>query len=386
MSRAERWLFIVLTLIAVGLWAAVAARFTTFWQSPLGPSMGLPTSAHLPLASETRVPPAAATNTLIPGQSTLTPIVLEQDLTPKCGGPAVMTILAIGSDTRSKGYLYGLADVIRLVRVDFGTPRITVLEFPRDLWVEIPELDPKHGITHGKINQSYLYGNPGMGYYSGAGEGPGLLARTLELNFGARPDHYIAANMNTFVHFVDALGGLDVYLPHNIDGRAPDQPDRMDLFFKYGPQHLNGKSALMLARIRKYSGYERTDQQNIILCGIKDALLNPYNLARTPEIIQSFEGAVQTDLSPEQLTQLACLAPLIESKNIIFAEFPPELLHATRTYDKGVEKEVFIYEADFQTLGLFVQSFQLGIWPTTNLAALTTPDPNNSNSTGFSCP
>jgi anionic cell wall polymer biosynthesis LytR-Cps2A-Psr (LCP) family protein len=47
-----------------------------------------------------------------------------------------MTVLAIGSDTRANDYLYGLSDVMRIVRVDFVTPRITVLDMPRDLWVE----------------------------------------------------------------------------------------------------------------------------------------------------------------------------------------------------------------------------------------------------------
>ena len=117
-----------------------------------------------------------------------------------------MTLLAIGSDTRAQGYLYGLADVIRFVRVDFVKPRVSVLEFPRDLWVEIPDINKHYGITHGKLNQAYLYGNPGMGYYQGPGQGPGLLARTLDLNFGARPDHYIAANMHTFVDLVNVIG------------------------------------------------------------------------------------------------------------------------------------------------------------------------------------
>jgi recombination protein RecA len=42
-----------------------------------------------------------------------------------------MFILVIGSDTRADNYLYGLADVIRLVRVDFANRGVTVLEIPR---------------------------------------------------------------------------------------------------------------------------------------------------------------------------------------------------------------------------------------------------------------
>ena len=37
--------------------------------------------------------------------------------------------------------------------------------------------------------------------------GEGLLARTLNLNFGAQPDHYLAVNMLTFEMIVDAIGG-----------------------------------------------------------------------------------------------------------------------------------------------------------------------------------
>ena len=143
------------------------------------------------------VRPTGPTSTSLPGQPTRTPYTPEVSGQPKCGGPLIMTLLAIGSDSRGTGYLYGLADVIRYVRVDFATPRITVLEFPRDIWVEIPELDPKHGIDHGKLNQAYLYGNRGMGYYHGPGEGPGLLARTLQELKGRRRMAVIVGDLAT---------------------------------------------------------------------------------------------------------------------------------------------------------------------------------------------
>src|SRR4030042_1803894 len=151
-----------------------------------------------------------------------------------------MTILAVGSDQRGTGYLYGLADSIHIVRIDFAIPNIMVIDFPRDLWVEIPEISDHYGITHGKINQAYLYGNPGMGYYDGPGQGPGLLARTLALNFGVQSDRYIAVNMRTFVKIVDAVNGIRVNLPNGVDGRtAKDRSAR--LVFPPGVQILNGE-------------------------------------------------------------------------------------------------------------------------------------------------
>jgi len=199
---------LVLALISLGIIAilTVAAliylpRARQKWTAPLGPELGLPigtpTSPAQVLVTQVEQVDASPTRTE-PLQNISAPEIdrtepVEPSLTPRpqpfCGGPEQMTLLAIGADSGSD-YLYGLADVIRLVRVDFVTPKVSVLSMPRDLWVEIPEIKEPYGITHGKLNQSYFYGSPGMGYYKGPGAGPGLLARTLDLNFGFRPDHY----------------------------------------------------------------------------------------------------------------------------------------------------------------------------------------------------
>jgi anionic cell wall polymer biosynthesis LytR-Cps2A-Psr (LCP) family protein len=84
--------------------------------------------------------------------------------------------------------------------------------------VEIPGIENHGGITHGKLNQAFLYGNPGYGYYDDPDLGPGLLADTLEFNFGATSDHYISVNLQTFTKVVDAMGGIDIVLPYVVDG------------------------------------------------------------------------------------------------------------------------------------------------------------------------
>lgn len=381
MSRFEKSGLFLLVFIAIMLWMGVGWNFyRRTWQAPLGPMLGLPS-----VTPQEAVPTAAETRISAPTFAQMTRNAYVEN-PPLCGGPETMTLLAIGSDTRAQGYLYGLADVIRYVRIDFVTPRISVLEFPRDLWVEIPDIAAHYGITHGKLNQAYLYGNPGMGYYQGQGQGPGLLARTLDLNFGARPDHYIAANMHTFVDLVNVIGGIDVYLPFSVDARKPDQEKRLDLYFAPGEHHLNGEQALMLGRIRQYSVFARADQQNRIMCAVRDALLNPYNLPKLPEIINTFDGAVQTDLSPQQISQLACLVPKLKSSDIIFITFPREMLTEARTYDVGVNKDVYIFKADFNSLRTLVQAFDLGAWPdrTPPPPSVETPRPRGEGS--FQCP
>jgi LCP family protein required for cell wall assembly len=274
-----------------------------------------------------------------------------------------MNILAVGADTRGDNYSYGLADAIRLVRVDFVNPKVTVLEFPRDLWVEIPDIaDNLHGQDHEKLNQAYLYGNRGFGYTDDPAQGPGLLARTLALNFGVNIDHYAAVNMKTFVKLVNAVDGVDVTLPEPVDGRtADDTNDR--LLFPAGTHHLDGTRALTLARIRIEGTFARADNQNRVLCALRNKLLSPDVLTRLPKLIQSFQGAIQTDLSPAQLGQLACIGTQIQSGNVVFAGFPEELFKQARQYDPVFKKNVFIWNVDFGMLRDYVAKFNEGTWP-----------------------
>ncbi len=394
-EESHKYVLVVLMFFAAMLWGKIGWDFYLGkWQAPLGPQLG--TSQKDPSESQSLLPlvinGAAMTQTAAaPVFGSITPIPLSTSVEPICSGgpygvaPKTMTLLAIGSDTRAGNYLYGLADVIRYVRIDFVTPRVSVLEFPRDIWVEIQGIEKHYGITHGKLNQAYFYGNPGMGYYQGPGQGPGLLAHTLELNFGAHPDHYIAANMQTFVRLINVIGGIDINLPFSVDARKADQETRTDLYFSPGQHHLNGEQALMLGRIREYSVFARADQQNRILCAARDAILNPSNLPKLPEIINTFDGAVQTDLSPQQISQLACMIPHLKSSSITFTTFPRELLTETRTFDIGVQKDVYIFKADFNTLQLYVKSFEGGAWPNANPnISAETPRPRGEGN--FQCP
>ncbi len=274
-----------------------------------------------------------------------------------------MTILAVGADS-GPDYLYGLADVIRIVRVDFVTPKVSVLSLPRDLWVEIPEIENPYGITHGKLNQSFFYGSPGMGYYQGPGGAPGLLARTLDLNFGLRVDHYGAVDMSTFVEIVDAVGGLEIYLPYDVDGRPIDEKTEDMGYFNAGQQHFTGEEALRFSRIRKkYNDFTRMDHQNMVICALKEKITSPAVITRIPQMIAAFQDSVLTDLSPEQLTQLACLAPKLSSENLLFTGLPEEILSPGRVYSPQQKNQVFIMEADFEVIRDYVSQFMAGTWP-----------------------
>jgi LCP family protein required for cell wall assembly len=281
---------------------------------------------------------------------------------PICRGPAVMYILSIGADSRQDAYIYGLADAIRIARVEFSAPpKVTVLEIPRDLWVYIPNIsDNLDGIDHAKLNQAYLFGQPGDGfhYWDDPSAGPGLLALTLNQNFGVRSDKYVSVNMRTFENVVNAVDGIDL--------EVEDEETALKTGLPIGITHLDGPAALKVARNREEGMFARANNQNLVLCALQEKLASPGTITKVPDLIESFKDNILTDLSPDEITQLACLGTKIKPGNIIFARFPEELFKPSRhkpdLFTHNPEG-VFIWDADFEVLKNYVAQFQAGTWP-----------------------
>ena len=315
------------------------------------------------IASQAFDPPRA-TPTLPPPFILATPTPIPPtEVIPQCGGPEKMLFLLVGSDARGNNYASGLADAIRVLRVDFLEPGVMVLAFPRDLYVEIPEISDHYGITHGKLNQAYLYGNDIFKYYDGPGQGLGLLATTLEKNFGIHIDHSAAVNLQTFVKVVDAFGGIDINLPAEIDGRVPASRDPA-LYFPAGQQHLDGNRAMLLARLRPNGDLIRNQTQDLLLQALAVKLFNPSTLLQLPDLIATFNSSVQTDLGQAEITQLLCLAALLDPQKIQVVNFPGELFALKRVNDP-ILGYTSVLDVDFNILRDYTQEFVNGNWPQT---------------------
>ena len=387
MTRTQKSILFYLSIFVCALSGVAFWLWQGEWQQPLGPALRIPTVTPFELQSTWTPDPKAiaalATSTVLP-RSQASPIPTITANVGLCGAPPVMNILAIGTDARGNNYTYGLADVIRLIRVDFVNPRVSVLEIPRDLWVQIPDIaDNINGQDYEKLNQAYLYGNPGFGYTDDPAQGPGLLARTLTLNFGTQLDHYAAVNMRTFEKIVNAVGGIDVTLPKAVDGRTATDTSKR-LLFPAGTHHLDGIRALTLARIRIEGGFARAENQNRVLCALRDKLTSPNTITKIPELIKSFKGAIQTDLSPQQLSQLACIGTQMRSGNIVFATFPSEFFKQTRQYDPVFKKNVFVWDVDFQILRDYIGRFNDGTWP--SQTSLPTTQTSSADEEQTICP
>ena len=333
------------------------------WDNPLGPTLEVPTATIEPTeiaAAATEAPP---TDTPEPG---VTPTVTDTPLPtftptiePMCGGPNQMIVLIAG--VASDGYLYGLADAVRVARVDFQTGKVSVMAVPRDLWVDIPAIDD-HGITKGKLNQAYFYGTQGMGYFDGSGYGSGLLAQTLQEDFGLHVDHYIAVNLNAFRNIVDGIGGVDVYLPEPVYTKWFEEPK---LFKKAGSHHLTGKEAEKIVRARIEIGdYGRINNQTLVLKAIAAKMITPSGLKNLPEIVSRLINYTLTDFSPSDISKLLCLAEKVDPReDVTYEPLPKDLTTEEWVMDEyqGYKVSALTYEEE-ELRELFSQ-FQQGLWP-----------------------
>jgi len=372
MSNRKLISLLILEVFVAGV--ALVFIVVAMWNNPLGPSLELPTTLPEQKGNASTSPLVNAEISTPMPESTPTPASLLAHIVnllkppaatsePLCNGPSVMTILLVGSDEREDDYYYGLADSIHVVRIDFTSPKVMLLDIPRDLWVEIPGLSDHYGITHGKLNQAYFFGNPGMGYYDGPGEGPGLLAQTLLLNFGLRVDHYLAMDMKTFVNLIDTVDGIDIHVDSMIDLNPDQDGGNPALVYEPGDYHLDGAQALQLARNRVPTIFQRARYQSMVLKALEYKLLTPAMIPVWPQIISQFTQSVQSDLSPSDISKLVCIGQSLTNDNSTSVAFPDAMFKSESIYDPYRKVYTSIVEADFGQIRTYLTDFMNGTWP-----------------------
>ena len=115
----------------------------------------------------------------------------------------------------------------------------------------------------------------------------------------------------------------------------------------------------------------------MVICALRKKIDSPETILRLPAIINSFMKNIQTDLTPEQISQLSCLGTQLPRSNILFASFPIKLFKPTEVYDLVLKQDVFIWDANFDTLRGYVSEFQAGTWPSSS--PFGTPEPDSAS-------
>ncbi len=338
-KKQNKVLLIVASIILGGLIIACGVYF--LWLKPL---LDTPLGDPLDLQKTTE---ESDTEANLSGQNT------EEDTTSSngavCGDEDEWLVLVVGTDYREAEYLYGLADAIRIVRVDFTTPEINVVALPRALLIENP--GPRLDVdTPLLLNQSYFFGTEGMGHFSGSGYGAGALAETLQTNFDIGIDHYLVVDFTAFKNFIYLIGGVQINLPEPIYITETEDP-----FFPAGVQILDGEKALQFARARAYTSDNiRIDNQTLLLKAIFQRLQDPEVIKYLPDLVDSLTNMVLTDASLSDLQTVICLVDKLNSDSINFYNPGSDLIETGKVFIPSMDKEMDIFHWD-QALTDWVQ-------------------------------
>jgi len=176
-------------------------------------------------------------------------------------------------------------DTMMVMNFDIPAQKVGVVSVPRDTLVERPK---------GK-NPRLVYG-PG-----------GIDARRDEISdlLGIPIDYYAKVDLDAFIALVDEVGGVDFYVPCDMNYDDPAQ--NLSIHFEEGMQHLTGQQAMEVCRFRKnndgtgYTDVGRTQTQQQLIVALAKKMLSLSTLTNINGFVEIFETYVETDLSMTDL-------------------------------------------------------------------------------------
>lgn len=194
----------------------------------------------------------------------------------------VYTFIVAGKDVAAYN-----TDIIMLVKFDTGKKKIDILNIPRDTMVNTNRKVKK-------INASY---------HSGGIE---KFEEDVASLTGFYVNRYVIFDIKGVEEVIDAIGGIDFYVPRNMHYDDPTQ--NLHIHFNEGYQHLNGADVVKIARYR--SGYfngdiGRIEVQQKLLKSIAEQALKPENILKIPEIASIITKNMETDIELGNMIWLA---------------------------------------------------------------------------------
>ena len=255
---------------------------------------------------------------------------------------ADQNILLIGSDSRNGATAAELRDLATtedgggintdttmLLHIPADGSRATIISFPRDSWVDIPENGK------GKLNSAYGDGyaaskNKGGGEIAAQSAGIRLLIRTLSGLTGLHVDHYMQVDLLGFYRISNVIGGIRVCL---LDAQNPKTDSDgygggySGIDLPAGWSTIAGKQAL--AFVRQRHGLPDGDldrikrQQYFLSAAFKKissggTLMNPFRLH---ELLTAVSSSLLTDPALNLISLAREFADL-STGNIGFATLP----------------------------------------------------------------
>ena len=217
-------------------------------------------------------------------------------------------ILILGVDSNgqdSDPFENTRSDTILILSINPKIKSANILSIPRDSKVFIAH---NNGVQ--KINAAHAIG------------GVDLVKDTIEETFGIKINNYIVFNTEGIVKFIDAIGGVPVYIEK--DMKYHDYSGKLHVDLSQGTHHLSGKEVEGFLRFRKdaLGDIGRTARQQWFLRAVAERIKNPEVIAKIPEALKVAEKYVKSDMSLYQMAQCASYATSLDLSKVETATMP----------------------------------------------------------------
>ena len=214
------------------------------------------------------------------------------------------TFLLIGADMDAYN-----TDTLLVATFDTEAKTMNIMSVPRDTLRNAP-------VKNKKINACYASG----GFNE---KGINFLKACVSEIVGFPIQYHIFVKLNGFVKLVDAVDGVDFYVPQNMSYYDPVQKFSINL--KQGQQKLSGKKALELVRFRATyveGDIKRITVQQDFLNEAAKQILKKIDIFDIPTLADIAINNVTTNVSLNNLIAFAQKAMGVKAENIEFVTLP----------------------------------------------------------------
>ena len=245
-----------------------------------------------------------------------------------------LNILVMGSDSRvgAGNDIDGQTDIGQrsdttiLVHISADRKTVYGVSLPRDAMVARPDCKDADGKVVPGADLDIFNAAFSLA-------GPSCTAAQVEALTGLYIDHYVTVDFNGFKDMVDAVHGVTVCIPEDVDDSAHG------ITFHAGTQQLSGQQALNYVRERYVlsanSDIGRMKRQQAFIASMINKVVSAGTLTRPSRVynfLKAATGSITTDPGLASLSKLVNLAwqfrktnlDNIEFITVPFEEYPPD--------------------------------------------------------------
>ena len=173
----------------------------------------------------------------------------------------------------------------------------------------------------------YAFGLEHPELFGGQNSGATAAKTLLGYLLGIEIHYFALVDLLGFVDIIDAIGGIDIYVPDDLyDPAYPNEDGTVEeKLLPAGQHHLDGHEALYYARSRQQSSdFARMNRQRCVLEALA-AGADPVELLRgLPSIVPAIEDSVRTDIAVASIPDFLDLVAKVNTDEIVSIRFMPD--------------------------------------------------------------